>query len=152
MNRSGKNIGLRSLLSGLVAQTKSKRRLRTRAAMFVHKRRRNLRRVRVQISRWEVNLATSNNRDLPGARLLSNVDLLFFVYVAKEINQTTNKRHCCQSERYPTRGVTTCGIRISHESVEVKDRTDGCGYADNYRQNVFQAFHFEPPARKKYEG
>jgi hypothetical protein len=95
---------------------------------------------------------TSNNRDRSSARLLRDVNLLFFVYVAEEINQTTYKRNRSQTERDPTGGVSTCGIGIGYESVEVVDRTDGCRYADNYRQNVLQAFHFEPPARNKYEG
>jgi hypothetical protein len=103
----------------------------------------------VQISTWEVGVVTSNNRDRSSARLLSDVDLLFFVYVAKEINQTTDKRYCRQSKRNPSKALTATGFGMGHELVEVKDRTDGCGQADDYRQNVFQAFHFEPPAKGK---
>ena len=74
-------------------------------------------RVRVQISAWKVNLVTSNNRDRPGARLLRNVDLLFFVHVAQEINQATNKRDNCETERDPALGMTTGGSPIRHEPI-----------------------------------
>jgi len=79
--------------------------------------------------------------------LLSDVYLLFFIYVAEEINQTTNKCNYGQPERYPTKTLTATRFGMGYKLVEVKDRTDGCGYADNHRQNVFQAFHVEPPAR-----
>jgi hypothetical protein len=114
---------------------------------FVHKRRRKTwsgssANLRMEASEW-----LSNNRDRPRARLLSDVYLLFFVYVAQEINQSTDKRDCCQSERDPTRSVPAGRVRISHKLIEVPDRADGSDYTHNHRQNVFQAFHFEPPAR-----
>jgi hypothetical protein len=77
------------------------------------------------------------------------VNLLFLIYVAEEINQATYKRHRRQPERDPTKILTAPCFRMCDELVKVKDRTDGCGDADNYRQNVFQAFHFEPPAKEK---
>jgi hypothetical protein len=84
-----------------------------------------------------------------GARLLCDVDLLFFVHVAEEVNQATNKGHCCQPERDPPLSVTPgCSIRMRHKPVEVIDRTDGTQDTHDHRENIFQAFHFEPPARK----
>jgi hypothetical protein len=68
--------------------------------------------------------------------------------MAQEIDQATNKGDCCQAKRDPTKTLTATSFGMGYELVKVKDRTDGCGYADNYRQNVFQAFHFEPPAEK----
>jgi hypothetical protein len=85
--------------------------------------------------------------------LLRNVNLFLFVYVAEKVYQTTNKGDCGQPERDPTGRVTTGGVRISHKSIKVIDRTNGGGYANQYRKNIFQAFHFEPPASESvYEG
>src|ERR1041385_612378 len=80
------------------------------------------------------------------ATLLRNVNLFLFVYVAQEVYQTTNKRHGREPECDPSGTMTTSGVWKSHESIEVIDRTDGGSYANQYRENVFQAFHLEPPA------
>src|SRR5215213_6112724 len=87
------------------------------------------------------------------APLLRNVNLFLFVYVAKEVYQTTNKGYCCQPERNPSRRVTAGGVRVGHKFVEIEDRANrGCN-SHQYRENIFKAFHFEPPARKiDYEG
>jgi hypothetical protein len=79
-------------------------------------------------------------------RLLRYVYLLFFINVAEEINQATNKGNCCQAERDPSRRVTTRRIWVSHKPVKVVDRSDGCKDAHDYREYVLQAFHVEPPA------
>src|ERR1041385_6759513 len=85
--------------------------------------------------------------------LLGNVYLFLFVYVAQEIYQTTNKRDCCQPKRDPSRCVTAGRVRVGHKFIEVVDRSDGRRYAYQYRENIFQAFHFEPPAKViDYEG
>jgi hypothetical protein len=81
------------------------------------------------------------------ASLLRNVNLFFFVYVAKEVYQTTNKGDCCQTERDPSGSVSSRG-RLSDKLVKIEDRADGGGNSHQYRENIFQAFHFEPPARK----
>jgi len=81
------------------------------------------------------------------ARLLRNVNLFLFVYVSEEVYQTTNKGNCCQPECDPSLGMTAGGVRIGHKSVKVEDRSEGGCNADQYRENIFQAFHFEPPAR-----
>jgi hypothetical protein len=86
----------------------------------------------------------SVNRSAP---LLRNVNLFFFVYVAKEVYQTTNKGDCCQSKRDPSRSVSGRG-RLSNKLVEIEYRADGGGNSHQNRENIFQAFHFEPPARK----
>jgi hypothetical protein len=84
-----------------------------------------------------------------GARLLRDVDLLFFVHVTEEINQATNKGYCRQPECDPPLSVTAgCSIRVGHKLVEVKDRADGTQDTHDHGENIFQAFHFEPPARK----
>ena len=44
----------------------------------------------------------ASNRLSASARLLRNVDLLFFINVAEEINQATNKGNRRQPERYPS--------------------------------------------------
>jgi hypothetical protein len=44
--------------------------------------------------------------------------------------------------------MATGWVRIGHKPVKVVDRSDGGNNAYHYRENVFQAFHFEPPARK----
>jgi hypothetical protein len=93
----------------------------------------------IQRRRIDCSLQTSR------ATLLRNVNLFLFVYVAEKVYQTTNKGDCCQPERDPTRGVTAGGVRISHKSVKIIDRTNGGRYANQYRENIFQAFHFEPP-------
>src|SRR5215218_4569254 len=82
------------------------------------------------------------------ALLLRNVNLFLFVYVAEKVYQTTNKGDCSQAERDPSVGVTAGGIRIGHKSIEIIDRTDGGCHAYQYRENIFQAFHFEPPANR----
>ena len=40
------------------------------------------------------------------------------------------------------------GVRIGHKLVKVEDRAEGGSDSHHYRENIFQAFHFEPPARK----
>jgi hypothetical protein len=72
------------------------------------------------------------------------VNLFLFVHVAEKVYQTTNKGDCSQPERDPTVSVTTGGLLKGHKSVEIIDRTDSGYYADQYRENIFQAFHFEP--------
>jgi len=84
--------------------------------------------------------------DEPRATLLRNVNFFLFVYVAEKVYQTTNKGYGCQPERDPARRVTTGGVREGHKFIEIKDRTDCGRYANQYRENIFQAFHFEPPA------
>src|SRR5215218_46647 len=79
------------------------------------------------------------------APLLRNVYLFLFVYVAQEIYQTTNKGDCCQPECDPSRCVTAGRVRVGHKLVEIKDRTNGGCYTHQYRENIFQAFHLEPP-------
>jgi hypothetical protein len=76
------------------------------------------------------------------APLLRNVNLFLFVYVAKEVYQTTNKGDCCQPERDPSRRVTAGGIWVAHKFVEIKDRANSGGNSHQYRENIFQAFHF----------
>jgi hypothetical protein len=101
------------------------------------------------IQRRRVNCSLQTSR----ATLLRNVNLFLFVYVAEKVYQATNKGDCCQPECDPTRRVTAGGVRVSHKSVKIIDRTNGGGYANQYRENIFQAFHFEPPASFiKYEG
>jgi len=78
------------------------------------------------------------------ATLLRNVNLFLFVYVAEEVNQATNKRDYCESERDPSGTVTTGRVWKRHKPIEIIDRTDDGCYADQYRENIFQAFHFEP--------
>jgi hypothetical protein len=81
------------------------------------------------------------------------VNLFLFVYVAQEVYQTTNKGYCGQPERDPARRVTAGGVWVGHKFVKIKDRADSGGNTHQYRENIFQAFHFEPPARKiEYEG
>src|SRR5262249_31122566 len=82
------------------------------------------------------------------APLLRNVNLFLFVYVSEEVNQTTNKGHCSQPECDPSRRMAAGGVRIGHKPVKVVDCPDGGNNANHYRENIFQAFHFEPPARK----
>jgi hypothetical protein len=94
------------------------------------------------IQRRRSNCSLLTNR----ATLLRNVNLFLFVYVAEKVYQTTNKGDCCQPERDPARRVTTGGVRIGHKFIEIEDRTDDGRYANQYRKNIFQAFHFEPPA------
>jgi len=79
---------------------------------------------------------------------LRDVNLFLFVYVSEEVDQTANKRYCCQPECDPSLRMTAGGVRIGHKLVKVKDRADGSRNANHYRENIFQAFHFEPPARK----
>jgi hypothetical protein len=81
------------------------------------------------------------------ATLLRNVNLFLLVYVAEKIYQTTNKGNCSQAERDPSVRVTAGGIRIGHKSIEIIDCTDGGRHAYQYRENIFQAFHFEPPGQ-----
>jgi hypothetical protein len=38
--------------------------------------------------------------------------------------------------------------RLGHKLVEKVDRADGGCNSHQNRENIFQAFHFEPPARK----
>jgi len=76
------------------------------------------------------------------------VYLFLFIYVAQEVYQTTNKGHCSQPERDPTRRVTAGGVWVGYKSVKIVDRANGGGNSHQYREYVFQAFHFEPPARK----
>jgi hypothetical protein len=79
--------------------------------------------------------------------LLRNVNLFLFVYVAKEVYQTTNKGDCQQAERNPS--VTVTGrVRGVNILDEIHDRADGGYNSHQYRENVFQAFHFEPPAKE----
>jgi len=84
----------------------------------------------------------------PPAPLLRNVNLFLFVYVSEEVDQAANKRYCCQPECDPSLRMTAGGVRIGHKLVKVKDRADCGSNANHYRENIFQAFHFEPPARK----
>jgi hypothetical protein len=86
-------------------------------------------------------LPAANNR----ATLLRNVNLFLFVDVAEEIYQATNKGNGSQPERDPSGSVTASGVRVGHKFIEIIDRTDSGHYANQYRENVFQAFHFEPP-------
>src|ERR1041384_2179141 len=79
--------------------------------------------------------------------LLRNVNLFLFVNVAEKVYQATNKGYCRQPECDPSRGVTS-RRRLGHKLVKVVDRSDGGCDANHYRENIFQAFHFEPPARK----
>src|SRR5215213_1898008 len=81
------------------------------------------------------------------APLLRNVNLFLFIYVAEEVYQTTNKGYCCQPERDPSRSVSGRG-RLGNKLVEIEDRADGGCNSHQNRENVFQAFHLEPPARK----
>jgi hypothetical protein len=80
------------------------------------------------------------------ATLLRNVNLFLFVYVAQEIYQPANKGYGCKPECNPSGTMTSGRIRESHKSVKVVDRTDDGSNANHYRENVFQAFHLEPPA------
>jgi hypothetical protein len=96
-------------------------------------------------------------RRLPAANkratLLRNVNLFLFVYVTQEVNQATNKGHGCEPECDPSGTMTSGRIRESHKLIEIIDRTDRSNYANQYRKNVFQAFHFEPSdQRMNYEG
>jgi hypothetical protein len=87
------------------------------------------------------------------APLLRNVNLFLFVYVAQEVYQTTNKGYCGQPERDPTLHVTAGGVWVGHKFVEIKDRANGGGNSHYNRENIFQAFHFEPSGQEiKYEG
>ena len=54
-----------------------------------------------QVSSVEVNLVAPNNA-VASAHLLRNVNLLFFINVAEEINQATNKGNRCEAERDPS--------------------------------------------------
>src|SRR5689334_17570099 len=76
------------------------------------------------------------------APLLRNVNLFLFVYVAKEVYQTTNKGNCCQPERDPSLRVTAGGILVSHKPVEIVD----CAYigvnSHQNRDNIIQACHY----------
>jgi len=71
--------------------------------------------------------------------------LFLFVYVAQEINETTNKGHYSQAERDPSQRMTAARFRKGHKPVEVIDRADGGHNSHHYRENILQAFHFEPP-------
>jgi hypothetical protein len=94
----------------------------------------------------EVRLVAPDDSVSASAGLLRDVDLLFFVNVAEEIDQATNKGHCRQAECDPPGSVTTRRIRVGHKPVEVKDRPDGCKDAHDHREYIFKAFHVEPPA------
>ena len=83
------------------------------------------------------------------ALLLSNVNLFLFVHVTEEVYQPTNKGYGCQPECDPSRRMAAGWVRIGYKSIKIIDCTDGGAYAHHYRKNVFQAFHFEPPARCK---
>src|ERR1041384_7739050 len=77
--------------------------------------------------------------------LLSYMYLFLFVYVAKEIYQTTNKGHYGQPQCDPSQCMTAASFREGHKPVEVIDRADGGDNSHHYRENILQAFHFEPP-------
>jgi len=81
------------------------------------------------------------------------VNLFLFVYVAQEVYQTTNKGYCSQPERDPPGRVTAGGVWVGHKLVKIKDRADSSGNSHQYRENIFQAFHFEPSGQEiEYEG
>jgi hypothetical protein len=84
---------------------------------------------------------------------LGDVDLLFLIHVTEEINQATDERYSGKPERHPSKILATLRVRKRNKLIEVKDRTSGGQESDYHREYVFQAFHFEPPARLLvYEG
>src|SRR6185369_10254414 len=93
------------------------------------------------IRRRRTNKHAANKR----ATLLRNVNLFLFVNVTEEVNEPTNKGNGCQPERDPSGSVTAGGVRVGHKSIEIVNRTNGGNYANQYRKNILQAFHFEPP-------
>lgn len=68
---------------------------------YVHKRRPIGVGDQAQVSTVE-GIFVASNRLSASARLLRNVDLLFFINVAEEINQATNKGNYRQRERDPS--------------------------------------------------
>jgi hypothetical protein len=97
------------------------------------------------IKSWHGRLARGFAKAGVGVVLLSNVNLLFFVDVTKEINQSANKEYdrAANGPPHVMRSCFRAGSR--NEEVELVDPKTQCRKTYDYGKSVFQASHFEPP-------
>jgi hypothetical protein len=82
---------------------------------------------------------------------LSDVNFFFFVDVTQKIDQRADKENHATPNR-PPHVMRPCGVTAIYEKVKPVNSISQRAQAYDYCQDVFHAFHFEPPANGCYEG